>query len=269
VLFHTASYVGGWAEGEELVACTNLKTQVLMKLLFVCLLVILPVAVYCGTVQCAQYASETIGEYTLFNDLWGESGATGSQCSQVTSTSGTTIVWTTNWTWEGGSGVKSFANVQLNSGINKELSAISSMPTTWTWSYSLSGTAVVDVAWDLWTAASVGGTHEYEIMIWLAAYSAGPLSATYGSNGKPTPVSSFTYDSVKYNLYKDNIGWTVLSFVPTSNVQSFSGDLKPFFTFLITNDYIASTQYLVTHQAGTEPTSGTGKLTSTYSAVVN
>lgn len=79
--------------------------------------------------HCGQWDTVTAGSYSLLLDLWGESGATsGSQCSQIVSLSGSTISWKTNWTWTGGTGVKSFSNIQLNKGINQQLSQISSMP---------------------------------------------------------------------------------------------------------------------------------------------
>lgn len=42
--------------------------------------------------------------------------------------SGTTLAWKTTWTWNGGTGVKSYTNIQLNAGLNKKLSAIASIP---------------------------------------------------------------------------------------------------------------------------------------------
>ncbi|KAJ2987233.1 hypothetical protein NUW54_g9487 [Trametes sanguinea] len=96
----------------------------------------------------------------------------------------------TTWTWTGGTGVKSFTNVQLNQGINKQLSAISSMPSTWKWSQSTSGTIVADIAYDLFTSNTAGGSNVNEIMIWLANFNAGPISSQYGSDGKPVPVAS-------------------------------------------------------------------------------
>ena len=79
--------------------------------------------------HCGQWDTVTAGSYTMFLDLWGASGATsGQQCSQLVSLSGSTISWKTTWTWVGGTGVKSFSNIQLNQGINKQLSAIKSMP---------------------------------------------------------------------------------------------------------------------------------------------
>jgi xyloglucan-specific endo-beta-1,4-glucanase len=76
-----------------------------------------------------QWDSVAAGQYSLILDQWGLSGASsGSDCAQLTSLSGTTVAWKTTWTWTGGSGVKSFTNMQLDSGLNKQLSAIKSIP---------------------------------------------------------------------------------------------------------------------------------------------
>lgn len=80
------------------------------------------------SVHCGQWDTVTAGNYELLLDQWGISGATGSQCAHITSMSGSTIAWTTNWTWTGGNGVKTFTDMQLNAGIGKQLSAIMSMP---------------------------------------------------------------------------------------------------------------------------------------------
>ena len=75
------------------------------------------------------------GTYTVYQDLWGESAATsGSQCTTVNSLSGTTLAWSTSWTWAGGSSsVKSYANVVVTETTEKQISAITSIPSTWEW----------------------------------------------------------------------------------------------------------------------------------------
>ena len=173
------------------------------------------------SVHCGQWDTVTAGSYSLLLDLWGESGATsGSQCANLVSLDGSTVAWSTNWTWVGSSGVKSFSNVQLNEGINTQLSAIENMPvrmkrlheedemvdtdyymladrlywnplqTTWTWSYDLSGCYVLDVAYDLFTSSTAGGSGENEIMVWLANYNAGPIASSYDASGQPVPNES-------------------------------------------------------------------------------
>ncbi|KAI9063623.1 glycoside hydrolase family 12 protein [Trametes sanguinea] len=216
--------------------------------------------------HCGQWDTVTAGPYSLLLDQWGKDGASsGSQCANVVSLSGNTISWKTTWTWTGGTGVKSFTNVQLNQGINKQLSAISSMPSTWKWSQSTSGTIVADIAYDLFTSNTAGGSNVNEIMIWLANFNAGPISSQYGSDGKPVPVASnLSIAGHTWNLYSGSNGANnVFSFLPTSGtITSFSGDIKAFLTYLTQHEGVSTSQYLVTAQAGTEATSGSATLTT-------
>jgi len=63
--------------------------------------------------------------------------------------------------------VKSYPNAVVTF-TPKQLSAISSMQSTFDWSYSGSD-VVADVSYDMFTSSSASGSNEYEIMIWLAA----------------------------------------------------------------------------------------------------
>nr|GAT58926.1 glycoside hydrolase family 12 protein [Mycena chlorophos] len=226
-----------------------------------------------ATTYCGQYDSVTESPYTLYLDQWGLSGATsGSDCASITSLSGTTIAWTTTWTWTGGSGVKSFTNINLNTGINTQLSKITTIPTTWKWSQTTSGTVVADVAYDMFTSSSSGGSAAYEVMIWLLNSNAGPISYTYSSSGQPVPVASnISLGGHTWNLYEGSNGSNVVfSFLPTSAIESFSADIITFFKYLESDFGLSSSQYLTTLQAGTEATSGSATLTtSAYSVVIN
>ena len=87
-----------------------------------------------ATTICGQWDSVVTGTYTVYQDLWGESSASsGSQCSTVNSDNSGTLSWSTSWSWAGGSSsVKSYANAVV-SATAKQISAISSIPTTWDW----------------------------------------------------------------------------------------------------------------------------------------
>nr|BAN51848.1 xyloglucan-specific endoglucanase [Lentinula edodes] len=225
---------------------------------------------------CGQWDTSTSGNYELFLDQWGLSGASsGSDCASITSLSGNTIAWTTVWEWVGGTGVKSFTNIQLNAGINQQLSAISTIPSTWSWKQTSSGTVVADVAYDMFTSSSAGGSATNEIMIWLANYNAGPISSSYNSAGQPNPVATgISLAGQTWNLYSGSNGanavWSFLPSASGTTITSFSGDIKTFFTYLIEHEGLSSSQYLTTLQAGTEATSGSATLTTTaYSVVIN
>ena len=72
------------------------------------------------------------GPYSLLTNLWGLSDATsGYGCAAVTSLSDDNIVaWSNKWEWNGDNKIKSYTNMQLNlnQDLNKQLSAIKTMP---------------------------------------------------------------------------------------------------------------------------------------------
>jgi xyloglucan-specific endo-beta-1,4-glucanase len=86
--------------------------------------------------QCGQYQSQTSGPYTLYTNGWGWSSGTGSQCSQVDSLTGSSLAWSTTWSWSGTPNqVKSYTNIDTPF-TKKQLSAYTSIPTTWKWNYT-------------------------------------------------------------------------------------------------------------------------------------
>jgi xyloglucan-specific endo-beta-1,4-glucanase len=111
-------------------------TQALLPFVFSAAAVAVPTATLDkrATTICGQWDSVVTGTYTVYQDLWNEAQATsGSQCTTVNSLSGTTVAWSTSWTWAGGSNqVKSYANAVVTS-TKKQISAISSIPSTWKW----------------------------------------------------------------------------------------------------------------------------------------
>lgn len=221
-----------------------------------------------ATTICGQWDTVETGGYTLYQDLWGESAATsGSQCSTLDSVTGSTVVWSTSWTWAGGSSsVKSFANVVVTQSTGYEISTISTIPTTWKYSYT--GTSLVaDVAYDMFTSSTATGSDEYEIMIWLAALGgAGPISSTGSAIATPTIAGS------TWNLfYGLNGSMKVYSFVASSQITSFTADLKLFFAYLASSQGYPTSQYLLSIGAGTEPFTGTSAVlsVSAYSVVIN
>jgi xyloglucan-specific endo-beta-1,4-glucanase len=186
--------------------------------------------------------------------------------------SGSTLAWKTTWTWTGGSGVKSYTDIQLNVGLNKQLSAIKSIPAVWNWSQS-SSTVQADVAYDLFTANSSGGSNVNEIMIWLANFNTGPIASSYTSSGAVPLVTNISLAGHTWNLYKGPNGNTsVYSFLPTgtTRITSFNGDLNVFLKYLTEHQGVSTSQYLKTAQGGTEATSGSATLTSSaYSLAIN
>jgi xyloglucan-specific endo-beta-1,4-glucanase len=216
---------------------------------------------------CDQWGSTTTGNYILYNNLWGKDSATsGSQCTGLDSANGNTVAWHTAFNWAGAPvQVKSYANVNLKF-TPLQLNKISSIPSTISYSYASTGSLVADLSYDLFTASTPTGKNEYEIMIWLAAIGgAGPISST------GAPIATVTIAGNSFKLYKGpNGSTTVFSFVATKQINTFSGDLMGFVSYLTKNQGLPTTQYLNTVQCGTEPFIATNaKLTvSKYSVEI-
>jgi len=64
----------------------------------------------------------------MYLDQWGKDNASsGQSCASLVSLSGTNLAWKDSWTWQGGSGVKSYTNINLDANLNRQLSAINSI----------------------------------------------------------------------------------------------------------------------------------------------
>lgn len=148
------------------------------------------------------------------------------------------------------SSVKAFPNVYLKGIEQKQLSAISSIPTTWKWTYS-GKDLICDVAYDLFTTSSPGGSEENEVMVWLGKF--GQVQPI----GADNKLATVTVAGKSFTLYKGmNGSMTVFSFVADSNTESFEGDLMDFIDYLTANQGLNKSQYIKSIGAGTEPFTG-------------
>ncbi|KAG1695103.1 hypothetical protein DVH05_020745 [Phytophthora capsici] len=217
---------------------------------------------------CGQWNTTEAADYTLYNNLWGQSNDTaGTQCTGLDSVDGAHISWHTSYNWKGSKfQVKSYANAALK--FDKvPLSKVKSIPSTIQYDFKSKGKVVANIAYDLFTTSTPDGDAEYEIMVWLAALGgAGPISAT----GKPIK-KGVTVGGVKFDLWHGKNGnMTVYSYVAAKQTKSFKADFKQFFHKLPKKHAIAPTQILTHVQAGTEPFVGNGTLTvSKYTAAVH
>ncbi|KAK0885753.1 Endoglucanase-1 [Friedmanniomyces endolithicus] len=210
----------------------------------------------------AQYASYTDGAYSVNNNLWGTgSASSGSQTTTVDSASSAGVAWHTTWTWQGGANaVKSYANSQFTF-TKKLVSQINTIQTSAKWSLSNSNVNA-DVFYDLFTSANINHvtySGDYELMVWLGKYgSIQPIGSQIGTA---------TVDGIAFNLWGGgSSSQYTYSFVAANGpITSFSGNLKPFFTYLAANHaFPITTQYLIDLQFGTEPFTG-GPTTLTVS----
>lgn len=153
--------------------------------------------------------------------------------------------------------VKSYANV-VTKISNKAISSITSLPSTWDWTYTGSN-IIADVAYDMFTGAAATGSAQYEIMVWLSALGgAGPISST----GKA--IATVTIAGKQFKLWKGPNGqMTVFSFVAVNPINSFKGDMNDFFVYLRNSQGLPGSQILQSIGAGTEPFSGSNAVFTT------
>ncbi|KAF5855368.1 hypothetical protein ETB97_009343 [Aspergillus alliaceus] len=213
---------------------------------------------------CSQYDSVSSPPYTVNNNLWGKDQGTGSQCVYVDSISSSGAAWHTTWTWNGGEGkVKSYSN----SGVNLEkklVRDVRSIRTDVKWEQDNTNVNA-DVAYDLFTAADKNhatSSGDYELMIWLARY--GTIQPIGSKIGTAT-IEGHTWELWYGTSIQAGAEQKTYSFVSATPINSFSGDIKPFFDYLTAkHKFPASTQYLTNLQFGTEPFTG-GPATFTVS----
>ncbi|KAE8143636.1 concanavalin A-like lectin/glucanase domain-containing protein [Aspergillus pseudotamarii] len=216
--------------------------------------------------SCGQYDTINVGNFKLYNNMWGKDNGSGNQCvglDSSTKDSSSGVAWHATWSWSGGQGqVKSYPNLEARP-ENKKVSDLTNIQSTWKWSYK-GDNIVGDVAYDIFTSSSAGGKAEYEIMIWTAALGgAGPISST-GS-----PIDNPTVGGKTWKLYKGtNAATTVFSFVAPTEIQDFSGNLAEFFTYLTEKQSFPASQYYLSIGAGTEPFTGQNAVFTTSSYTV-
>jgi len=227
-----------------------------------------------STLLTGAYTCATSGDYTLCQNQWGASDGVGSQNSTLVSTSGTSISWTTTYTWANNENdVKTYANVLNNNVKGVTLASITSLPTTWDWSYTTESSGLrADVSYDMWlgtssTGAAASSTSSYEVMVWLSGLGGiQPVGSLLTSN--------IEIDGYTWNLWSGpNSNWEVYSFIPATtgtSITSFNTNLLPFFTYLVDNEGVSTSLYLNAIQTGTEPFTGTATLdTTTFSVALN
>ncbi|KAJ4376005.1 hypothetical protein N0V83_001285 [Neocucurbitaria cava] len=213
-----------------------------------------------ATTMCGSFKTLATHGYTVYQNNWGAASATsGSQCTTLNSVSSAlSFSWSTSWTWaEGKNSVKSYSNIALEH-VNKKLSDIKTIPSTWAWKYTGSK-LVADVAYDMWLAPCVGCANTYEVMVWLGIYGgAFPIS----SSGKA--IASHTIAGTTWKLFKGyHKDTTVFSFVAPSNINSFDADIKLFFNYLTETQGVSNSHVVTGLQAGTEPFTGSNAVFTT------
>jgi hypothetical protein len=218
---------------------------------------------------CAPGGTITLGEYYLFDNEWGASSGSGSTCVSGRR-SGTTLIWTTNWSWTGSQySVKAYPSAVLGwhwgwkttgTGLPVRLSTNKRVSSTW--KFKVSGRNTLDVSYDMWlhTISSPTWANQPadEVMVWL--YRSG------GANPLGTLQRVVTIGGATWDLYSGTNSWHVYSFVRVSESASTSSvlNLQDFLNgYLVKHGYLSKSLYLTSVESGTEVFTGKGSLTTT------
>jgi len=200
-------------------------------------------------VSCGLWEKWANNGYTVFNNIWG-SGA-GTQCIWAESYSN----WGVKADHPATSGVKSYPNSSKE--INVAIDSISSL--TSSFNVTVPNSGAYSTTYDIWC-----DNNQYEIMVWMNKTGAvGPIARTWDDNGTPVPESTnTTVGGHTWDVYKGNIGFTVISFVRTTNTSSGTVDIKALLNYIKSQGWFANV-VLGKVQFGFEITASAGGLNFT------
>ncbi len=187
--------------------------------------------------SCAstQYGSLGQGSYTIQNDEWGLAHDPGGW-QQVCGGDASVGSWNSTWWWATGTGgIKAYPSIyrgwQMGAwspdagGFPSQVASQAPLPTHV--SYAMSGNNQYDAAYDVFFSPSTNPARPSgELMVWLGDSGNKPAGNPIATGVALGGVAG-TWD-----VYAGTHGWPVWSFVRTSPVTSFSGNLQPFVHYL-------------------------------------
>lgn len=146
----------------------------------------------------------------------------------------------------------------------KQISAIASAPSTW--SFTVPGAGRYNASYDNWIHAQAAPGNEsgtLEHMIWLNYRDATPI----GTNVATATLGGTTWEV----WYGPNLSWNTVTYRRATNTTSVTGlDLKEFLDDSVTRGYAAASDYLLGVQAGFEIWEASSAYsTDTFSVSVN
>jgi len=233
-----------------------------------------------GTDNSTNYfmmAYSQLAPFYIFNNGWSSSSTnlttagTQENISAFDTCTPGTISWATKYNWSGAnSTVKAYPaailgwhstkgwKITSQTMLPKTVSSISSAKCSW--SYSVTGGASQDVAYDIWvhnstcdkTSITADTAPSDEVMIWL--YSNGGVQPAGSQSQTGLSISGATW-----NLWEGNVGtWKCHSFVRQSNSMAVNDlDIKAFLDKLS-----LGSKCLSSIEAGTEVFQGSGTVTT-------
>ena len=224
---------------------------------------------HADTTICDPVGSTVIGNrYVVMNNRWGSSGP---HCINATA-NGFTITTQANSSATNGAPVSypaiylgcHYGNCSPNSGLPRQVSQISTAPSSITYHYVSGG--AYDAAYDIWLDPSprTTGNNAMEVMIWLNRQ--GPIAPIGGSPQATVAIAGHTWSVWRGSNGSNN----VISYTLASPIPSLNFDVKDFLADVRNRGAITDAWYLTSIQAGFEPwNGGVGLAVTSFFAGIN
>jgi hypothetical protein len=168
----------------------------------------------------SDFGSETLGAYTVSNNMLNAGGGGISQTLSACSSSDWYV--DANVADDDG-GVKTYPNSAYNFADPPEISSLSTV--TSTFGSTLPATGEFDDAYDIWLNGTAG-TGGDEVMIW---------TDNQGQTPAGSQVATVTFDGQSYAVWQEAGG--PITFVSDTNVTGGDLNLLPFFQWLVSQGY--------------------------------
>jgi hypothetical protein len=175
----------------------------------------------------SDFGSETLGAYTVSNNMWNAGGGGISQTLSACSSSD----WSVNANVaDDGGGVKTYPNSAYNFADPPEISSLSTV--TSTFGSTLPASGEFEDAYDIWLNGTAG-TGGDEVMIW---------TDNQGQTPAGSQVGTVTFGGQSYAVWQEAGG--PITFVSDTNVTGGDLNLLQFFQWLMSQGYEPTTSTL-------------------------
>jgi len=222
------------------------------------------------TQKCTNWAKFFYGDYVLVNNAWGVAPprpprSDWTQCIYNGTVGGQIRnQWTWNWPSIGSNDVYAYPEVifgwkpfdadTTTTKLPRQLSTISSIPTTYEIEIAAGTSGVYNTAFDLWLTSGAtpsSSTITSEVMIWVDQKGLQPA-------GVPIATVPATFGS--FTLYKSTFpGWIYYAFVLDTTLLAATIDLNGLLQYMVNQGHASPNEYLASIEFGNEISSGTGE----------
>ncbi|KUI55486.1 Endoglucanase-1 [Cytospora mali] len=223
---------------------------------------------FCGAPNAYQVISDT--PWIVYSMNYNYEDISGSCCTEYYDYTGSgddqTVHWASVWDIDEAVStdvVKGYSFIGLTQNLETQLSAISSIPSTYNWTVSNTTAYKGNVVYDFMTSDTKGDSTSsaaQELMLWLH-WEGGQLPIGWGDGAVATIDGLFGKDGWKlYQGENTGTGITVSSLLAPEDDMfdgTFEGDIKDWLTAISKQGVFTTSTYVNVGNAGMEPYWGT------------